>query len=110
MIPLDFVDENTYALQTHDLRTLSSIFNAPKYAINSSNDTALHKIASKYLLEVINTHGKDGRALVQTVRTEWMERMMIKSVKPVDFDDFIAQRLVDFSMPYVPRGAQSVAE
>jgi hypothetical protein len=91
-------DENSF----HNKTSVPSILGTtqgPPVAL--PRDAAIQELSSKYLLDVLKAYGKEGEALIQRFRVQWVEYTSNPIGRPTSFDDYMRRRLTNFGKGYV---------
>ena len=82
---------------------MSSVWHTTKWTtVESPKAIAIKKCIAKNLLELIETYGKEGRALARKGRVGGMDVMTIPIAKrATTFDDYVTQRVLNAGAGYV---------
>lgn len=84
-------------------KLMSSVLHLSKRTtVESPKGITIKKYMAKYLLELIETYGKEGRAYVQKCRVSWIDVITVPIPKSATtLDDYVTQRVLNFGAGYV---------
>jgi hypothetical protein len=96
------MEDDSDSIAKHDLGNALNGVKLP--ARTSHRKSAVEKSMAKTFLEVANIYGKEGRVLLErcqsSIRDTWATEAGAE-IKATKFEDYLLQRIRNFSVPYV---------